>query len=258
MSGHVTGFARALAESDRCLVGTWVKIPALETVEILADSGFDFIIIDQEHAPLNLESVYSATVVAQGAGLQVLVRVPDRSGSHLQRLLDSGVDGILVPRVTSAAEAAEAARQMTFSPEGDRGMGITARAGRWGGIGRDAYLAAGSGVMRGVQLEDKDTVANAAEVFAVPHLNGAFLGMGDLQLSSGQSESEPEIQELVDSFLAAADAASIPVGTAVQTAEQVEKAAKRGFSYAMVSNDTGLLLSAAKSVVGEVRSRLGY
>lgn len=119
------GFARRLASADRCLVGTWVKIPALEPVEILADAGFDYIVIDQEHAPLTLEFAYQATVVAQGAGMSVLVRVPDRSGSHLQRLLDAGVDGILVPRVTSVAEATSAVRQMLFSPGGDRGIGIT-------------------------------------------------------------------------------------------------------------------------------------
>src|SRR5689334_4925208 len=114
------GFARRLATADRCLFGTWVKIPALEPVEILADAGYDFIVIDQEHAPLTLEFTYQATVVAQGAGLSVLVRVPDRSGSHLQRLLDAGVDGILVPRVTTVEEAATTVRQMLFPPAGDR------------------------------------------------------------------------------------------------------------------------------------------
>src|SRR5690606_15671229 len=95
----MTPFPIRLRAASHVLVGTWVKIPALETVEILADAGFDFIVLDTEHAPLTFEAVYGATVVAQGAGMSVLVRVPDRSGSHLQRLLDIGVDGILVPRV---------------------------------------------------------------------------------------------------------------------------------------------------------------
>src|SRR5207344_814015 len=100
----------------RCLFGTWVKIPALEPVEILADAGFDYIVIDQEHAPLTFEFAYQATVVAQGTGMSVLVRVPDRSGSHLQRLLDAGADGILVPQVASAAEARRSVERMVFSP----------------------------------------------------------------------------------------------------------------------------------------------
>lgn len=247
------GFARRLATADRCLVGTWLKIPALEPVEILADAGFDYIVIDQEHAPLTLEFAYQATVVAQGAGLSVLVRVPDRSGSHLQRLLDTGVDGILVPRVTSVAEASAAVRQMTFSPAGDRGLGTTSRAGRWGGLSRDEYLRLGDDVMRAVQLEERAALEQVEDILDVPGLNGVFLGLGDLQLSSGLPASDPELQKLADRLLAAARSRGVPAGTAVQTPDQALRAADRGFSYVMVSNDTSLLRSAATSVVAGFR-----
>ncbi|MEO3925182.1 aldolase/citrate lyase family protein [Micromonosporaceae bacterium B7E4] len=250
------GFARRLASADRCLVGTWVKIPALEPLEILADAGFDFIVIDQEHAPLTFEFAYQATVVAQGAGMSVLVRVPDRSGSHLQRLLDVGVDGILVPRVTSVEEAASAVRQMLFSPAGDRGLGTTSRAGRWGGTPREEYLRFGDEeVMRAVQLEERVAIEAADGILDVAGLNGVFLGMGDLQLSSGLSQSDPEIQKLVDRLLTAAHERGVPAGTAVQTAAQAQAAADRGYRYVMVSNDTSLLRSAAASVVADLRSR---
>jgi 2-keto-3-deoxy-L-rhamnonate aldolase RhmA len=234
------GFARRLASESRCLVGTWVKIPALEPVEILADAGFDFIVIDQEHAPLTFEFTYQATVVAQGAGMSVLVRVPDRSGSHLQRLLDIGVDGILVPRVTSVAEATAAVRQMLFSPGGDRGP-------------RAEYLRFGDEeVMRAVQLEERAAIEAADEILDVAGLNGVFLGMGDLQLSSGLPQSDPEIRKLVDRLLTAAQERGVPAGTAVQTAAQAQEAADRGYRYVMVSNDTSLLRSAAV----DVRSQL--
>ncbi|MFF5289674.1 HpcH/HpaI aldolase family protein [Paractinoplanes globisporus] len=247
------GFARRLATADRCLFGTWVKIPALEPVEILADAGYDFIVIDQEHAPLTLEFTYQATVVAQGAGLSVLVRVPDRSGSHLQRLLDAGVDGILVPRVTTVEEAATTVRQMLFPPAGDRGMGITSRAGRWGGLDRTEYLRFGDEeVMRAVQLEERAAIEAVEKILDVPGLNGVFLGMGDLQLSSGLPQSDPDLQRLTDRFLTAAGERGVPAGTAVQTAAQAREAADRGFRYVMVSNDTSLLRSAASSVVASL------
>ncbi|WP_432839734.1 HpcH/HpaI aldolase family protein [Dactylosporangium sp. CA-092794] len=251
------GFAKRLATAPQCLIGTWLKTPALEPVEILADAGFDFIVIDQEHAPLTFEFAYAATVVAQGAGLSVVVRVPDRSGSHLQRLLDAGVDGILVPRVTSAEEARAAAAQMLFSPRGDRGMGMTSRAGRWGALGRAEYLRFGDEeVMRAVQLEERAAIEAVEEILAVDGLNGVFLGMGDLQLSSGLPESDPDIQKLVERFLAAADARGVPAGTAVGNARQAQAAAARGFRYVMVSNDTSLLSSAAATTVADVRQRL--
>jgi 2-dehydro-3-deoxyglucarate aldolase/4-hydroxy-2-oxoheptanedioate aldolase len=248
-----SGFARRLASADRCLIGTWVKIPALEPVEILADAGFDFIVIDQEHAPLTFEFAYQATVVAQGAGLSVVVRVPDRSGAHLQRLLDSGVDGILVPRVTSVAEASSEVRQMLFSPGGDRGIRFPSRAGRWGGLPRAEYLRFGDEeVLRGVQLEERAAIEAVEEILDVPGLNGVFLGMGDLQLSSGLPEADPSIQKLVERFLAAAEARGVPAGTAVQTPAQARAAAERGFRFVMVSNDTSMLRSAAADIRGQL------
>lgn len=253
---HRPGFARALRESHRILIGTWVKIPSLETVEILAIAGFDFVVIDMEHAPLDLQSAYAATVVAQGAGMHVLVRVPDRSGSHIQRMLDSGVDGILVPRVETPAAAAAAARAMTFSPSGDRGNGSTSRAGGWGSVELEAYLRSGDGLLRAVQVEHLDGLALAHEILDVPGLNGVFLGMGDLQLSSGLRSDDTIIDSAVDHLLDHASERGIPVGTAVQTPEQVEAASDRGFAFVMASNDTGILRSGATSLVSDIHRRL--
>jgi len=247
------GFAGRLAEADRCLFGTWVKIPSMETVEILADAGFDYIVVDQEHSPLTMEAAYRAMVAAQGNGMSVIVRVPDRSGGYLQRLLDMGVDGVLVPRVISLDQARDAVRQMTFSPRGDRGAGYTARAGRWGAVSFADYIAWGdTQVMRAVQLEDRETVAAADEILSIDGLNGVFLGMGDLTLSTGLPASDPEIQGLVDTFLEAANAHGVPAGTAVQTSSEALAAAERGYRFVMVSNDTSLMRTAASSLVKEI------
>ncbi|HSB84890.1 MAG TPA: aldolase/citrate lyase family protein, partial [Ilumatobacteraceae bacterium] len=149
------GFARRLASDGPTVFGTWVKLPTLETVELLGHAGFDFIVVDMEHAPLTLESAYRAIVTAQGMGMGALVRVPDRSDSHLQRLLDAGADGILVPRVTDAATCRASVDAMRFSPIGVRGLGSTSRAGRWGLVGSVDYLEHGrTGIVRGVQVED--------------------------------------------------------------------------------------------------------
>ena len=113
--------------------GTWVKLPSLETLEMLASAGFEFVVIDMEHSPLTLDFAYSAIVVAQALEMTVLVRVPDRSGSHTQRLLDAGADGLLVPQVSDAAEAKRCVDQMVHPPQGTRGAGSTSRAEVGGG-----------------------------------------------------------------------------------------------------------------------------
>jgi 2-dehydro-3-deoxyglucarate aldolase/4-hydroxy-2-oxoheptanedioate aldolase len=195
--------------------GTWVKLPSLETLELLAAAGFEFVVVDMEHSPLTLDFAYQAIVVAQGLGLAVLVRVPDRSGSHLQRLLDAGADGILVPQVASAAEARRSVEQMVFSPAGRRGMGSTSRAGRWGLATTAEYLATGDQVVRAIQIEDAAAFDELDAILDTPGLTAVFLGMGDLSLSSGRPASSPELQELMDRLLAAAAARQLPCGTAV-------------------------------------------
>lgn len=133
--------------------GTRVKLASLETIELIARAAFDFVVIDPEHSPLTLEAAYASLVVAQGLGLTVLARVPDRSGSHVQRLLDAGFDGLLTPQISDEQEAAAVMRQMMFQPEGTRGMDLTSRAGSWGLKSSADYLARGTdNIIRGVRL----------------------------------------------------------------------------------------------------------
>lgn len=225
--------------------GTWVKLPSLETLEMLATAGFEFVVIDMEHSPLTFDFAYSAIVVAQSMGMTALVRVPDRSGSHVQRLLDAGADGLLVPQVSSAEEARRCIAQMVFPPNGTRGMGSTSRAGRWGLTGNADYLARGDDTVRGIQLEDLDALAELEAILDTPGLSAVFLGTGDLSLSSGLPPNAPELQEATDKLLAATAARGLPCGTAVGDAQAARKAADRGFSFVMVSNDATMFGRAA-------------
>jgi 2-keto-3-deoxy-L-rhamnonate aldolase RhmA len=236
--------------------GTWVKLPSLETVELLADAGFEFIVVDLEHSPLTLESAYKLFVVAQGLGLTALVRVADRSGNYLQRVLDSGVDGVLVPQVSTVAEAAAAIDQMTFSPVGSRGMGTTSRAGRWGLDTPADYAAKGSTIVRGLQLESEPVLRDVEPILDLPGLGAVFLGMGDLTLSTGLKADDPALVELTDNLLAQTKARGLPCGTAVGTAEAAAAAGERGFSFIMVSNDTSIFANAARDLGRATRQAL--
>lgn len=246
-----TAFAPRLREASQPLIGTWLKLPSLEVVEILCDAGFDFLVIDQEHAPLDFSNAFAAIALAQARGVTALVRVPDRSGSHYQRLLDAGADGILVPHVQSGADAAGAVAAMTFPPAGTRGMGLTSRAGGWGRLPRQDYVARGADVFRAAQLEDIEALDDAAAILATPGLDGAFIGMGDLQLSTGLTADAPELSSKVDRVLELARGAGIPVGTAVQGPAQYRAAAEHGYDYIMVGNDVGMLAGESARLVRE-------
>ena len=239
-------FPALLRQRNQPLLGTWVKIPALETVELLGRAGFDYIAIDMEHGPLGLESAYRAIVVAQGLGMAALVRVPDLSGSYVQRLLDAGADGLLVPRVQTREQARRAIASMVFAPEGERGYGITSRAGHWGLQSRAEYLQQGHNqVLRCVQLEDLAALESAEQIIALPDLGAVFIGMGDLLLSTGRRSDDAELDVLVQRVLDLALSAGIPVGTAVGDAKAAREAQARGFRFVMVSNDATMFGRAA-------------
>lgn len=244
------GFREKLRSSTECVLGTWVKIPALETIEMLAAAGFDFVVLDGEHSPLTLESGYRATALSQALGMHVLVRTPDRSGGHVQRLLDSGVDGLLVPQVAGVEEARRVVGDMVFAPEGRRGLGSTSRAGLWGTIPNKEYVRRGSEeIVRAIQIEDAAVLDHLDEIMEISGLDAVFLGTGDLGLSTGLLADDPVFQGYIDRFLAAAKAHGLPCGTAVGSGPAAREAAERGFTFVMISNDAKMFADGAKAAL---------
>lgn len=237
-------------------LGTWVKLPTLETLEMIAHAGFEFVVIDMEHSPLSLESAYRLVFGAQALGMAALIRVADRSGNLYQRLLDSGADGLLVPQVSTLDEARTALRGMTFAPLGTRGMGATSRAGHWGLAGGPGYIATGSDIVRCIQIEDLDALRQVDQVLEIEGLDAVFLGMGDLTMSSGRAFDDPEIAVFTDRLIALASARGVPCGTAVADAAGAAAAKARGFSFIMVSNDTTMFGRAAEATAGEALAAL--
>ena len=234
--------------------GTWVKLASLETIELIARTGFDFVVFDFEHSPLTLETAYASLVVAQGLGLTVLARVPDRSGSYVQRLLDAGFDGLLTPQICDEHEAAAVIRQMMFPPEGTRGMGRTSRAGRWGLKSSPDYLAHGSAnLIRGIQLESREALTRAEAVLGTPGVNAALIGMADLSLSTGLPMTDPGLQQLTANFLELANSRHIAAGTAVQTPAAAHQAKAQVFSFILVSNDASVFAQAISTLAEQVR-----
>jgi len=244
------GFMDRARGASGGLLGTWVKIPAFETVEMLAHAGFDFVVLDMEHAPLSLDRTYELIFATQRMDMAALVRLPDHLGTAVQPLLDAGADGLLVPRVTSPATAAAIAARMVFSPAGERGLGFTSRAGRWSMMSLPDYLRRGDEqCLRMIQLEDWASLEAVAQFAAIAHVNGLFVGTGDLYLSSGKPAGSPEVQALLRRVLEATRAADKLTGVAASTPAEAQAYLAMGFSLVMVSNDATLFGRAAADIV---------
>ena len=239
-----------IGAARRGLLGTWVKIPSLETVQLLAHAGFDFVVVDMEHAPHSLERANELVFAAQAMGMAALVRLPDHSGSTIQPLLDGGADGLLIPRVTDLDIAREITSKMVFSPAGIRGLGTTSRAGGWGLGSMPDYLARGDKqCLRMVQLEDWKTIEAASDFAALENVNAVFIGHGDLYLSSGKPPSDPAVKELTAGMLQATSEAGVVSGVAAGTPQDARAYLEMGFSLVMVSNDTTMFGRAAAEAV---------
>jgi 2-dehydro-3-deoxyglucarate aldolase/4-hydroxy-2-oxoheptanedioate aldolase len=245
-------FISSFSGRARGMLGTWVKIPTLETVELLGHAGFEFVVIDMEHAPHGMDLAYRLIFAAQASGMAALVRLSDQGSAQVQRLLDGGADGLLVPRVDSIETARAITRAMVFAPRGERGLGSTSRAGRWGLIPMADYLKRGNDeCLRMIQLEDWDTLHQAADYLALPDVNGVFVGLGDLFLSSGKPPSDPQVQALVAAVGKAARDAGKLSGIAAGSPQEARIYLDLGYSLVMVSNDTTLFGRAAQAAVAD-------
>ncbi|TQS43046.1 HpcH/HpaI aldolase family protein [Cryptosporangium phraense] len=228
-------------------LGTWVKIPAMEVVELAALAGFDFVVIDLEHSPISVETASRLIGTGRHTGVAPIVRVPQVDGL-VARLLDAGAAGIMVPHVDTVAQARAAVDAVRFPPLGARGVGSTSRAGAWGAMSRDDYLR--QDVVLIAQIESAEGVRNAEKIAATEGVDALLVGAADLAVSEGRDD----IDDLIAEVVAAAGAAGKPVGNAGgATAEAARAAFAAGFTFTLLSNDATLLGSALRAAVDSGR-----
>jgi 4-hydroxy-2-oxoheptanedioate aldolase len=236
-------------------LGTWLKIPAPDTAEIAAAAGFDFVVVDLEHTVLSLETAYTLIAISSARGVTPLVRVPDHRPSTIQRVLDAGAAGVLVPHVDTPEEAAAVARATRFPPLGTRGSGGTSRAGQWGRLPRVEYVDFGN--TRALclpQLESEMAMRAADRILAVDGVDGILVGAADLAMEMGRGPGDPEVTRLIDTVLATATRAGKPCGFALGAdAARARELAAQGFGFLVLSNDSSMLAAAAAGLVAETR-----
>lgn len=245
-----------IGAADGPPIGTFVKIPAVETLEIIKLAGFDFVVIDYEHAPLTLGDLNHMIVVSQAIGLVPIVRVPDHGYGDVQRVLDAGAAGIFVPHVSTAEECRKVVTQALHPPHGTRGAGGGMRAGDWGltESGRAAYAENGlKRVMRIPMIEEKEAVDNADEILAVTGVDGVFIGPGDLSMTMGLPMTDPAVQAAIDVTFEKAKSRGVAVGTVAGNGAGARRLVEKGYDFVLVSNDTGMLGTAARQLIHEVR-----
>jgi 4-hydroxy-2-oxoheptanedioate aldolase len=243
-------FKDRLCAPESRLLGMFVKFPTMETIEILASAGLDFVIIDMEHAPLSIDVVYRMVVTAELAGMSALVRLRGHEPATANMFFDAGASGVLIPHCSPYATARELITDMLFPPQGRRGAGGGGRATRWGIDGPDEYRRGGeSGVVRVPMIEDPEAVEDIERILDIPGVDAVFIGQGDLTQTLGDRAAA---QKLVDRALAACLARGIPACTTAY-GDDVASRLHQGFKWLAVAADTGLFTTAVKQRLAAVR-----
>ena len=258
MKTPVNTFKQAL-QNQQTQIGLWLGLADPYCAEILAGTGYDWLLIDGEHAPNDLRSVLgqlqaiaSATSALAGPGSHPVVRIPVGDTVLIKQYLELGAQTILVPMVDTAAEAAQMAQAMRYPPQGIRGIGnVLARSSGWQRYPN--YLhEANEQVCLLVQAETVEAMKNLDAIAATPGVDGVFIGPADLSASMGfpGNPAHPEVQSAIEDGIQRILSAGKTAGILATSEDQARKWLAAGALFVAVGVDT-LLLSAAAAALLE-------
>ena len=250
-SSIAASFRRRFVSGER-LVGTFVKTPTPHTTEILGDIGFDFVVIDEEHAPFDRVTIDTVLLAARASGTAGVVRVAEPTPARLLSVLDDGASGVLVPHVASAEKAREVAASCRYRG-GKRGFSNSPRAGSYGGRSLWQHVdAADAEVTVIAMIEDPEALDEIEAIAAVDGIHGLFIGRGDLTVALGASGMDsPEILDAVKRIAGAGRAAGKTVCMMVANSAEATSFEALGVTSFIVSSDQGLMRQAASKVLAD-------
>jgi 4-hydroxy-2-oxoheptanedioate aldolase len=236
------------------MTGTWVSIPDIAVVEILAQAGFDYLLIDGEHGPIPPAALPPLALAAERHGCPIVYRVQANRSDLIKAALDVGVDGLMVPLVETRAEAAAVVEAAKYPPAGRRGFGPW-RASNYFQDLAAYHTAANERIAVILQIESAGAVERAADIAAVPGVDALFVGPADLCGSLGVplGTIEPKLTAALEEVLAAGKKTGRAVGIDAVSPEKFALFAKMGFTLFTYGSDLGYLADGAKAAADMAR-----
>lgn len=238
----------ARLRTGRQTLTTFVMVPRLESVELLAAAGFGAALFDLEHAPIDVAELPALAAACCGAAMTSLVRTSTHEAAQLAAILDCGIDGIIVPHVEAVDEARAVVAACRYPPHGSRSLNPYVRALQYG---RTAPSESNPLVL--AMIEGTGGLADAAEIAVVEGLDGIFVGPFDLAAAIGRP-GEPEHPDVVDQVRGLLDIA-LGNGRVGAVYAHSTHAARRWFeagaTLVALSTDTAMMATAFASAVSE-------
>jgi 2-keto-3-deoxy-L-rhamnonate aldolase RhmA len=239
------------------MLGTWLMSGIASTAEALGRAGFDWLLVDQEHVPIDERDTLHILQAVAGTTAAAVVRLAANDPVLFKRALDLGAQTVMVPFVESAEEARRAVSYAKYPPEGIRGYAAMHRASGYG-TAKDYNARANGSVFTVVQLETPRAVAALEDIAAVKGVDALFLGPGDLSANMGHIGNilHPEVQAVIADVAARCRKIGMPCGIVGPTPAVVSSFVAMGYSFVAVASDMGMLMQQATAVIQAIQPSL--
>ena len=247
-------FKRAL-KAGKAQIGLWSSLSSNYSVEVIAGAGFDWILLDTEHSPADLENLLTQLQAAAPYPAHPVVRVPWNDMVTMKRVLDIGAQSLLVPYVSTAEEARKAVSHTRYPPAGVRGVAGTTRATRFGRI-KDYAGRAHEEICVLVQVETQAALDNIDAICGIDGIDGVFIGPADLHASMGYPGeiANPKVKPLIDDAIRRIRKRGCAPGILTPSEADARHWLECGALFVAVGADVGILARGAEALAAKFKS----
>jgi 4-hydroxy-2-oxoheptanedioate aldolase len=252
MEMPVNVFKRKIKSAD-IPYGTWLSASSASTAEALGCAGYDFLVVDMEHSPIEFPQVVEMLRAIAGTPASAVTRVPWNDMVMVKRALDAGAQTLMLPLIQNADEARRAVAYTRYPPDGVRGVAGMQRASRFGMVDDYARQAAGELCVI-VQIETADALAQLPRIVEVPGVDSVFIGPSDLAASMGHlgDNLHADVQRSLEQAAQACRRLGVPCGCLGADPEMTRRYRDYGYSWMAMGSDVGMLGSRAREWLAEV------
>ena len=247
-------FKRAL-KAGKPQIGLWSTLSSSYTVEAIAGAGFDWVLLDTEHSPTDLENLLTQLQAAAPYANHPVVRVPWNDMVTVKRVLDIGAQSLLVPYVQNVEEARNAVAHTRYPPAGVRGVAGTTRATRFGRV-KDYAKRAHEEICVLLQVETQSALQNIEAICGIDGVDGVFIGPADLHASMGHAgeTANPKVKPLIDDAIRRIRKAGKAPGILTPNEADARHWLECGALFVAVGSDAGILARGADALAAKFKS----
>ncbi|MFC6775610.1 HpcH/HpaI aldolase family protein [Methylobacterium gregans] len=250
----LTNRFKAALRAGRQQIGLWCSLASPISTEIVAGSGFDWLLLDMEHSANDLRDIYGQLQAIMEGEAHAMVRVPSDEPITIKRILDTGAQSLMIPNIDDAEQARRAVAATRYAPRGVRGFSQAPRAARFGRI-PDYHARCEDEIFVAVQIESRRALDNLEEIAGVEGVDGVFVGPGDLSTSLGYlgQQDHPEVVAIIEETVARITRTGKLAGILTANEDLARRYIAAGTRFTAIGSDMGVLARATEALAARFK-----